>query len=119
MRTFPIVGAFYRPPAPAIINALPVGAELLLIPEDSNPYDSNAIAVWCPKESLPTLSDALRSDLAGYGVSPEQYMEYTDVHLGYIPRALAADLRARGFAESAIGTFGVDPRGKPFVRMED
>ena len=45
MNTFPIVGAYYHPPAKALIDALAVDTPLLLIAEPDNAYDPNAIAV--------------------------------------------------------------------------
>ena len=38
--TLPIVGAFYRPPAEAILKVLPVGAKLSLFAEPENPVVS-------------------------------------------------------------------------------
>ena len=46
--------------------------------------------------------------------------EQTEIHVGYIPREMAADLRANGFpTERDIpATFSVSATGKPRVRLD-
>lgn len=117
-RTYPIVGAFYRPPAEALLAVLPIGAKLRLVPEDENQYDPNAIAVWLLQASLPEINDTLAASLASYGVTAEAYTELEDVHVGYLPRDVAAALRAEGMSAPVDAEFSVNPRGKPLVRFE-
>jgi hypothetical protein len=120
MRTYSIVGAFYRPPAEAILNALRVGTGLILKREPENTYDANAIAVWLPAAGLPEATREFIDSLAGYGVTGDAYAAYGDVHLGYIPREIAATIVANGLRDDAIisASFAVSPRGKPLVRVE-
>jgi hypothetical protein len=91
MSQYPIVGAHFRPPAKAILASLPAGAALSLVPEPSNPFDSNAIAVFVePKEIPPSEHEALTEVAAGMGFEIEDILTAPAWHLGYIPKALAA-----------------------------
>lgn len=70
-KTFPIVGAHFRPPAKALCATLGQGSIVRLVPEPTNPYDAHAVAVWVhigqihDREELATLA-------AGYGYDLEQ-----------------------------------------------
>lgn len=96
--TFPIVGAYFRPPAKLLLSILPTGTPLALDPEPSNPYDENAVAIyWHPPDgplSTPFFSyyshlweslQAIREDLLGRGFCPEDIMSAESWHLGYLP----------------------------------
>jgi len=97
IRAMPIVGAAYRPPASAILGALPAGASLLLRPEPSNPFDPNAVMVVVTVGVIRDQADAeeLAMRLGGFGMT---YDELTDefldheYHLGYIAKTFAASL---------------------------
>jgi hypothetical protein len=43
-----MVGMHFRPPAKAVLEALPVGTTLWLRREPENPYDANAVQVLLP-----------------------------------------------------------------------
>jgi len=97
IRAMPIVGAAYRPPAAAILGALPAGASLLLRPEPSNPFDPNAVMVVATAESIDTQADAeeLVHRLQGFGMTYEQVCGEPpehEWHLGYIAKTFAASL---------------------------
>lgn len=48
----PLVGAFHRPPAKTVLEVLPHGCVLLLVPEPENPYDAGAIRVMVDLSAL-------------------------------------------------------------------
>lgn len=84
----PIVGAFYRKPAPQVLQVLPMGHPLCIQREPTNPYDSNAIKVLIDTSTLDegmleNLSDALNMTKEH---SLESLMEQDFFHLGYIPK---------------------------------
>jgi hypothetical protein len=91
--TFPIVGAFFRPPAKAILEVLSSGSPLILRPEPDNPSDPNAIQVWVTRATLAALSASASARLGETG--PLFGHELADIlaapehHLGYIPRTSA------------------------------
>lgn len=119
--TLPIKGAYFRPPAKALLDALSVGTPLTLLAEPDNEYDPNAIAVWLASASIPETSHAaLRAGLGPFGSSLEEVLDIEWHHVGYIPKENAADLRARGFPETAEVTaeFSVSARGAPMVRFD-
>ena len=115
----PIVGMHFRPPAKAIIAVLPMECPLVLVPEPSNPYDPNAIAVFVETKELHNFSEAARANLiglaAGMGHDWESLTSPEAWHLGYIPKVNAADIRLDG---DVSGKFGLDPAGKPTVEFE-
>ena len=97
IRAMPIVGAAYRPPASAILGALPAGASLLLRPEPSNPFDPNAVMVVVTVGVIRDQADAeeLAMRLGGFGMTydevVDEFMDY-EYHLGYIAKTFAASL---------------------------
>lgn len=120
-KTYAIKGAFYRPPAKALLDAIPVGTALTLLAEPDNEHDPNAIAVWLASASIPETShDALRASLGPFGSSLEEVLDIEWHHCGYIPREEAAVLRSQGFPETEVkAEFGVSSRGAPMVRFEE
>lgn len=88
-----IVGAKFRPPANAIIQVLPAGAELELKPEPGNPYDVNAIQVLVRSSQIPPgQSEELAIRAKGYGSSLESILSQEEWHLGYVPREDASSI---------------------------
>ena len=82
----PIVGAQFRPPAKALLAALPQGTPLRLQAEPDNEYDSLAVAVWLDSEAIPaSCHEELKLHLAGYGFDLEQVLTQPSWHLGFIP----------------------------------
>lgn len=118
-QTMPIVGAYFRPPAQALINVLAVGTPLILAAEPTNDYDPNAVAVWLDSAHIsenahPNLEEILPS--LGFsldGILSEQYW-----HLGYVPKGLAAQLRSAEIVTETSApsvTFSLSPTGKPQI----
>jgi hypothetical protein len=119
--TMPIVGAFYRPPAAKLIEALPIGTPLFLLAEPDNQHDPNAIAVWLESHNIPESSHGqLDEVLPNFGSSLEIILAQDQWHLGYIPKELAKLLRQQdivGDNTPVDVTFAVAPDGKPRVRF--
>jgi hypothetical protein len=118
-RTFPIVGAFYRPPAQALLAVLPIGTPLTLIAEPDNPYDPNAIAVWLKSKDIPiSAHSSLENTLPPFGFDLDQICAQENWHVGYIPKEMAAALRANGIVEpenEVEVSFAVAANGSPRV----
>ena len=119
--TMPIVGAFYRPPAALVCSLLPVGQELVLYAEPQNEHDANAVAVWLMTDNIAEATQAaLEERLPEHGLTLEQFLAQDEWHLGYIPKELAAQLKA---TETVIDgtplnvTFATSATGKPAVRF--
>jgi len=94
VHTLDLVGAHFRPPAKAIIQALPTSHPLELRPEPSNPYDANAVAVWIDAKTIPDDAlEELRYTLPGMGQDIDSLMEQRFWHIGYIPKEHAATLQ--------------------------
>jgi hypothetical protein len=97
--TYPIVGAFYRPPASAILSVLPVGTKLTLRAEPTNEYDPNAIAVYIETSEIKTIvaneaaEKLLASEALNSGILLDEILSQPEHHLGYIPKALAAKIK--------------------------
>lgn len=84
----PLVGSHFRPPAKALIAALPVGTPLALRLEPENEYDPGAIAVWFATANLPQDEEILREldQAAGnYGFPLDVLRSTPEYQLGYIP----------------------------------
>lgn len=91
----PIVGMHFRPPAKALMAALPSGAALRLVREPENPHDANAIQVFVEGSQVP---EEMREE-CGF-VCESMGFAAADVwgdvwHLGYIARQYAEDLAPR------------------------
>jgi len=121
--TLPIVGAFYRPPAKIVLDAIPVGTPLFLSAEPDNEHDTNAVAVWIVSECIPASAHPkLEADLPRFGFSLDTFLEQEQWHLGYIPRDFAAGLRSQGIVptDATVAVqFSVSNEGKPRVRFEE
>lgn len=90
---FNIVGAFYRPPAKAILEALPAGAPLILRAEPDNPFDSNAVQVLSRSASWgESAREKLKEALPLFGHDLDETLSQPEWHLGYIPKGDAAAL---------------------------
>lgn len=86
--TAPIVGQFHRPPAKTILEYLPSGAELLLIPEPENEYDSNAIKVLIADDAIlnsPAV-ETMSANLPLQGFTLEQVLSECPIQLGYVAK---------------------------------
>jgi len=106
MLTFSIVGAFYRPPAQAILSVLPSGAKLFILSEPENPYDPKAIAIYVNSKELSKIDkEVLESALEGSGTSPEDLFLQPSWPLGYIPRNETSQIHPHLPEEGLTGTF--------------
>ena len=96
-----LVGAHFRPPAKLLLGHLPSGARVTLEPEPDNPYDEHAVKVWISPDEIPaTEHEALAAELPGFGMSLEELLATSRVHLGYVaasdgkPLAIGRERRA-------------------------
>ena len=128
IHTTPIVGAFHRPPAQGILQALSGGQALRIVPEPENPYDSNALAVFVLTEALePGLDDDLDASCQGYGYTANDIRGQEAWHLGYVPAKTAAPLAKEVLAhykgnlgDTSVTIEGIltfDAKGKPCVQF--
>lgn len=121
MHTFLIVGAHYRPPAKAILEALPLNTPLTLHAEPENEHDENAIQVLvasstiaravkqsedCKRTLINACADCGFTDFDALFESAKSW------HLGYIPRGIAAKIKLE---TDVTGTLCFLPDGKPAV----
>ena len=119
--TFPIVGAFFRPPAQALLDSLAIGTPLFLWSEPENAYDINAVAVYLNSADLGEAAKLqLESTLSEFGYTVDQIMAAEIWHLGYIDRKNAAYLRERNIVPEGAGVevkFLLSPDGKPRIQF--
>lgn len=86
-QTHPIVGAHFRPPAKAVLQVLPSGADLWVEREPENFHDPNAAKVLCSPQAIPPAEHQdLEVQVLGYGFDLAQVLAMDSIHLGYIPR---------------------------------
>lgn len=113
----PLVGAYYRPPAQAIIQVLPVGALLLLEHEPTNQHDPNAIRVFVLTTNIPEAAhEELELLAAGFGVELSRILAEPRWQLGYIPKDRAAMLLP--YLDRVLAaTLMLATDGKPLVHL--
>ena len=117
MTTYKIVGAHFHPPAKAILQSLPGGAELILRPEPDNQYDPNAVMVLVESATIPASEhETLGLASAGYGVELSELLGAKEWHLGYVPRTEAIDLAPQLDGEQILGRLVFDAKGAPCVK---
>ena len=109
MPMYPIVGERHYPPAKAILQTLPIGTKLSLVPYPSNPVDPNAIMVWVDSEDIRSSAD-LDQFASGFGHDSASIKSQTSWHLGYIAAPVAKTLFpfsacTATFALSSSGSF--------------
>ena len=125
-----LVGAHFRPPAKAVLAALPAETPLALRAEPDNPYDPDAMAVWLNLHDLEVAVGLgtkarleLEDALPGAGWTWEALIASGDeVQLGYLARAgnrelakLAYLAPAGAFAEGhAVLQWG--PNGEAIIQ---
>jgi len=134
--TSPIMGAYYRPPAKAILDHLAAGQALVL---RADPYgetagtehnDPTAIAVFLvPDEQMRARfidSDgqytragaALSEALGGYGYTVEEIIHEKEWHVGYVKKEIAAEIGGLPESEDVAGSFRVGGQGGARVVFE-
>jgi len=125
-RSYPIVGMHFRHqhgvPAKALVARLQMGTRLTVQAEPTNQFDPNAIMVLLRGDDIPEdcLED-LAFEAEPYGFTLDDCRQDT-MHIGYIPKELAAILRERGVVpdEGEIeAEFAFGPRGRPLVCLEE
>jgi hypothetical protein len=85
---FAIVGQFHRPPAQQVLNILPIGYPVMLVPEPNNKYDPKAIKVGVDLTDLPVEFIAeLEKTLIGTEFQASTIVADGLFHLGYIPNS--------------------------------
>jgi len=121
MTQYPIVGAFYRPPAKAILDALPQDTTLLLRAEPENPHDSYAVMVVLRSADISEgpAREKLAETLPNFGFDLDEIMAQEEWHIGYIPRTVAPQVQSQliidGVKHDAKCTLAFAPDGKPQV----
>lgn len=122
MTTYMIVGARFRPPAQAILNSITPETSLYLRAEPSNEYDPNAIQVFIKTQDIPEFChERLVQELEGTGKYLEDIQAQAEWHLGYIPKEIAALLRANLLVETEreyLGEFLFNYDNKPMIRID-
>lgn len=130
----PLVGMHFRPPAKVLVEYIHAGAEVVLEPEPSNPYDEKAIKVWFwPGDILKGMRVDLAQALVGSGFVLDELVNGLALHIGFIADsdgkegAKAGNKGNREVAELAniaggfselITTFSFLPNGKPAIKVE-
>jgi hypothetical protein len=129
-----ITGAFARVPGRQLLEVLPRGAALQLVPEPDNPYDEHAIKVFAELTAVGASQlQELTDRLEGTGFDLEDCRNLGLIHLGYVAATDGKPLAKAGltvgnreFAEAARGRalespwqgelcFAAD--GSPMVRL--
>lgn len=129
----PLVGAYFRPPAQAVLSQLPSGAALLIEREPLNPYDHKACRVLLPgfsetgayKQLYLDLMEAALPDGIERNHKGEWYQsDLTDpLHLGYIgsktghAEAVCAVMQERSVT-SLPASLAFNPSGQAEVTFE-
>jgi hypothetical protein len=111
----PLVGAHFRPPAKAILAALPAATPLILEREHNNPYDPNAVKVLVEPKHIPESQyDDLTMVAQGYGFTAEEICAEPKWHLGYIA---AKPPKGRSGTLAATVASHMDNGAYPFARL--
>lgn len=113
------VGGYHRPPALALTSMCAAGTPVLLVPEPTNAFDSNAIKVMLDAANIPVDQFEEQGDmLAGFGHDKESVMAGSPWHLGYIPRTDAAWLVRHVPQAGLVATLQFDHEAKPRVELD-
>lgn len=112
----PLVGAHFRPPAKALLQALPAGAPLWLVPEPTNEHDANAVKVMVRIEAIPQDQQALLEQLAApYGFLLDDILSREEWQLGYVKRDYAAMIAPKLSGRPCPATLGFTLDGSPTI----
>lgn len=108
-----LVGSHFHPPAKTLIEALPTGAPLELLPEPENPYDESAVLVrlgdnfrdWLldPNLDHAELLQRLEDSLPNQGMTLEQVLSTLPLNLGHLGASGGKPL-AKSQAEAGMPT---------------
>jgi hypothetical protein len=97
-----LVGMHFNPPAKALLASLPAGAILRLEPEPENPYDANAVRVFCRTSAL-VAGEALGLALAEMGREIGEVLAELEWPLGHLAASGGKPLAKAGITE-LVGT---------------
>lgn len=124
--TAPLVGMHFRPPAKAVLSALPSGTELILSPEPDNEYDTDALRVLVEPDQVP---ESQRGPLAlaceGFGFAIDEVLA-APIFLGFIAKTRPEKnipVGNKQFLDAMAGsphhkaTLGFSAEGKPQVHL--
>lgn len=118
-RVLPIVGAFYRPPAKALLAVLASDTPLVLRPEPENPHDANAVMVVLKSADIPESAHAvLRESLPPFGSTLEEVLAQEEWHIGYIPRTEAEWVQEKLAGRDCSAKLSFAPDASPMVSVE-
>lgn len=117
-KIYPIVGAKFHPPATTILNFLAVNTQLILRPDPSNRYDSNAIEVRV-KGQLLSPSSSFDTELSKKGFNIADLINTADSWmLGFVPKDVAKYFMEKGFGTAEKpARFVVMPTGAPAIQL--
>lgn len=102
-----LVGAHFMPPAKGLLECLPSGSPLRLVPEPDNPHDPEAIKVFVSIDAVPEdLRAELDFRLGGFGFTLEDIMAEPEWCLGHVA---ASDGKPLAKANLTIGTKDILP----------
>lgn len=108
-----LVGAHFHPPAKLLLEHLPTGTPLELIPEPDNPYDESGLAlgVWLRPEAVPESQWAsLRETLPGMGQDWDQVLFIGEpLQLGHLAKSGGKPLAGTDY----VGTEEWNKGGSP------
>lgn len=117
-KIYPIVGAKFHPPATIILNFMAVNTQLILRPDPSNRYDSNAIEVRVLGEFIrPSSSFDAELSKKGYNIADIINSDLPWM-LGFVPKDVAKYFMEKGFGSSdKPARFVVMPTGAPAIQL--
>lgn len=125
-----LVGSHFVPPAKALLEHLPSGTPLALVPEPDNPYDEGAIKVFVDLNEVPeSETSALREALQGFGADWDELLAAgTPLPLGHVAKTGNRPLQGTDYAGTeefhAAGaargeaTLGFDPQGRAILLVD-
>lgn len=115
--TVPLVGSHFRPPAKQVLAHLPNGTQLRLEPESENPYDANAIRVYCQGSAIPESEHPqLAEDLVGTGSELEEVLGQ-EIWLGYIGDSKGKLCQKNGWRGNAEVLYVATAVGVPVAEL--
>lgn len=98
-----LVGSHFVPPAKLLLEHLPSGTELTLVPEPENPYDEHAIKVVVNAREVPESQRAeLGAKLPGAGCDLEELDAQGEWQLGHIAKEGGKPLVKAGLHEGTL-----------------
>lgn len=126
----PLVGMHFHPPAKEVLSILPLGFKLVLRPEPTNLYDSNAVEVLADLGDLPTERFGLLQDVLPVPYDAHSLCSEGLLFIGYL--AATGKKTAKGGSGNVeallmLSAYGIDgieaklasaPEGYPTVLMQ-